>query len=152
MTAQWGRAPHRTVGEQVFVWLGSLASTLVMVVTLAGIAATAWPYQPLTHFKISVPTGAAVGDELGVFLDYCKTSDWWVPREIRWHLVNDVTVGLDGPKAALPAGCDPHRYVALYLSPHVAPGRYRLQVDVIYQPLPWREIPYSRQSEPFEVR
>ena len=124
---------------------GILGAAVLLTVSLF------WPYAPLARMEITVEGPVRAGSEIPVLLDYCKTSQRWVPREVRWTLVNVVLISIDGPKAALPVGCEPARPVAIPLSDHVAPGRYRLQADIIYSPWPWRDIIYTRRSQVFQI-
>lgn len=145
MTSMLRREPHRSFGEQATIWIASLVSVCVALAAVAFPLTLLWPYDPLPSLSLTADATVRAGADLDVQLTYCKTTDW-VPREVRWSLVNDVTVSLDGPKAALPVGCEDNRRVALPLSDHIAPGRYRVQIVVIYQPWPWREVRYIRET------
>ena len=142
---------RRTLWDRVLMASATTSVTAILGAAVLIWVSLWWPYVPLTRLELSVTSPARVGGELQVQMDYCKTDSRWVPREVRWTLVNDVIVSIDGPRAALPAGCDGARPMAIQLSDHIAPGRYRLQADVIYQPWPWREIVYTRRSPPFQI-
>jgi hypothetical protein len=71
-----------------------------------------------------------------------------VPSAIRWSLVNSITIVLPQTTASLPVGCHV-RYLRVPTSHHVASGIYQLQEEVIYEPWPWRDFVYVKQSPPF---
>lgn len=145
------REAHRTWTEQMAVWMASVSALTLGVVALIGVWGLVWPFDPVTHLTLTVDGPAHVGREAIVLLDYCKVSDL-VPHEVRWSLVNEIMISIDGPRTALPVGCESARPVTLALSPHIAPGRYRLQLVVMYEPVPWRTIAYVRTSPPFEIQ
>lgn len=142
---------RRSRWDQTAMALASISTVLISFVIIGATFTLWWPYTPLTRVEIAVEHDVRSGTELPVLIDYCKSSNKWVPSEIRWTLINDVMISIDGPKAALPEGCDPTREVKIQLSDHVPAGKYRLQMDAIYHAWPWREIVYSRRSQVFQV-
>ena len=144
-------AYRRTAFDRMLMGGTTVAVGLIVGAAVLMVISLWWPYDPLPRLELAVEASVQAGTELPVTLDYCKARSGFVPREVRWTLVNDVMIAIDGPQAALPVGCDPARRIDLPLSDHVAPGRYRLQVDVIYQPWPWREFVYTRRSAPFTI-
>jgi hypothetical protein len=140
---------RRSLFEVVAVWMASV-STAVISIGIVGLTLTFWwPYEPVTSLEIAVLGTAHPGGTLTVRVDYCKP-DEAAPTDVRWTLINDVTILLEDGTASLPAGCHVTSRIFV-LSAQVPPGRYRLQVEGLYQPWPWRRVEYLRRSAPFEV-
>lgn len=130
--------------------LGSLAMFIFTLWTYF-VVTVAWPFNPVTRVRIDVEnTPVTAGEPIIALVDYCKTRDW-TPREVRWSLVNDVTVILTPTPVSLPVGCHVKRLL-IPTSRHIAPGHYQLQEELIYQPWPWRQFVYVRRSPVFEMR
>jgi hypothetical protein len=140
---------HRSVIETVMVWMASVATTLIAVGIVLLSATIWWPYEYVTKLEIAVQGPAHPGRPMTVHVDYCKPAEA-APVSVRWTLINDVTIVLDDGTASLPAGCHLTDRIFL-LSPLVPPGRYRLQVEGVYEPWPWRRVPYLQRSPVFEV-
>ena len=134
--------------ESVMAHAGNLALVLMACALIGLLVTVAYPWDPITKLNLRVLGAPTVGEDLTVELDYCKTRAW-VPASVRWALVNDVAVSFPSATTfSMPVGCHVHRL--LVPAPrHVAPGIYMLQEEVLYQPWPWREFTYVRQSPPF---
>lgn len=119
-------------------------------VMLAVLAVTIWyPWNPITTVNVRVVGTPVVGQAMTVEVNYCKVRDW-VPAEVRFSLLNEVTVMLPNSPASLPVGCHVTN-VVVPLPRHIVPTKYRLQLETIYRPWPWVEIPYVRQSPVFTM-
>lgn len=130
----------------------SLTSVAVGLIALGmiGLLATAWfPAGPLTRLTIRVVNEPRVNGEIHIEVDYCKVRDT-APAEVRWALIDGVSVMLPPYVVTLPQGC--HVIVtSLPLARNIAPGVYQLQVTGIYHLWPWREEVYLRRSPPFRL-
>ena len=131
-------------------WLVPLTTACVLALTLFVGMTFVWTSPTLEHLYISTEKQVYAGIDLRVFVDYCKTRNI-VPHEGRWSLQNEVSILLPDGVFALPIGCST-KQIAVPLPPHVIPGRYRLQVELVYRPWPWVDETVVRQSLPFEVR
>jgi len=140
---------HRTTAETVTVWLASIATALIAMSIVLLSATIWWPYEYLTRLEIDVVNTPHAGGDLEVRIDYCKPEEA-TPRSVRWTLINDVTIVLDHSAASLPAGCHVTS-MRFPLAPQVPPGRYRLQLEGIYEPWPWRRVAYLQRSLPFVI-
>ena len=139
----------RPMRETVSVWLASVATTFVAVGILLLSATIWWPYAFVTRLEIAAVNTPRAGGDLVVRVDYCKPEEA-APRNVRWTLINDVTIVLDHATTSLPAGCRVTTMV-FGLSPQVPAGRYRIQVESLYEPWPWRRLSYLARSVPFEI-
>jgi hypothetical protein len=138
---------HRSVTDRALMSLVSVAVGLIFLVVV-GLMATAWyPAGPLTRLAIRVVNEPHVNGEIHIEVDYCKSRDT-APAEVRWSLLDGVSVMLPPYVVTLAEGCQV-RVVSLPLSRNVAPGVYQLQVTGIYHLWPWREEVYIRRSPPF---
>ena len=142
--------PTRPRGDHLAVVLSSLGLAFIGAAILLLIATAWYPPAPLTRLSISVVgTPRATGDLL-VLVDYCKRSDV-PPAEVRWALVDGVTVMLPPCTVTLPLGCH-QTTVSLPLSRVVPPGVYQLQVTGIYRMWPWRDVVYTRRTPSFRLQ
>jgi hypothetical protein len=127
----------------------SLAVSLLCLCIL-GLSATAWwPYEYVTRLELKVVGQPRPGGVLSVEVDYCKPNEA-APTVERWTLINEVTISLDAGTASLPAGCHVTRRV-FALPSRVPSGHYRVQVEGLYEPWPWRRVPYLQRSDVFEI-
>jgi hypothetical protein len=111
---------------------------------------TFWPWNPITRLNITVVGSPMAGRSLTVNIDYCKARAW-APAEVRWMLVNDVSIVLPVQTASMPPGCH-IKPLLLPLPRHILPGEYRLQEELIYEPWPWKQYVYVVQSPTFTVQ
>ena len=125
-------------------------STLALVWVAAFVALTLLWQTPTLTKMVLTPGEARAGGPLRVRMEYCKPRDR-VPVAVRWSLQNEVSIVLPDVFFALPRGCST-KTVEVPLSAHVIPGRYKLQVEVVYQPWPWLTETIVRESAPFEVK
>jgi len=140
---------HRSLTDRALMSLMSVAVGLIAL-GLIGLLATAWfPSGPLTRLAIRVVNEPHVNGDLHIEVDYCK-SRATAPAEVRWALIDGVSVMLPPYVVTLTEGCQV-RVVSLPLARNVAPGVYQLQVTGIYRLWPWREEVYSRRSPPFRL-
>jgi len=140
---------HRTRPEQVLIWLASVAVGMLCVGILLLSATIWWPYHYVSRLDITVRGTPHVGGVLVAKVDYCKPVEV-SPRWVRWTLINDVTIVIDDDAAGLPAGC--HVTDLVFALPGVLPaGSYRLQVEGVYEPWPWRRVPYLARSQAFVI-
>jgi hypothetical protein len=128
------------------LWL--LPTTGLWLLIFFVVLTTIWPGHTLSKFDLYAQE-ARLGEDLRVKLDYCKTRDR-IPTAVRWSLQNEVTVVLPDTRFALPKGCYV-RSVIIPMPRHIAPGKYRVQVEVEYRPWPWVTEVLVRQSAPIEV-
>ena len=140
-----GKDRHR--GMMVVASLTLISMWAAMIV----FAATAWyPWNPITTVNVRVTGQPQVGRPMYIVVDYCKARDW-APQEVRFSLVNEVTVVLPPSTLSLPTGCHTTS-IRVPLPKHIVPTAYRFQLETIYQPWPWRTIQYVRQSPVFQMR
>jgi len=142
--------PEADTSHRRMMWI-AFATLLSMWVVMFAAATTMWyPWNPLTKLELAVLGTPRVGKILEVELNYCKQRDW-ASHEIRWSLVNDVTIVLPRESAFnLPLGCN-SKNIILMLPQHIMPTDYKLQLEVIYEPWPWTELVYTRASQRFHV-
>ena len=131
-------------------WLVPLTTACVLGLTLFVAMTFVWTTPTLEHLIISTEKAVPPTADLLVSVDYCKTRNI-VPHKGRWSLQNEISILLPDAVFALPIGCST-KQIAVPLPPHVIPGRYRLQVELVYRPWPWVDETVVRQSLPFEVR
>jgi hypothetical protein len=115
----------------------------------AGVATLAWPYDPVPKLEIAVVGPTHAGGALRVHVDYCKATGY-TPIEVRWALIDGVTIILPPTMVTLPVGCRVTTFI-LPSSPHMTPGRYQLRVNGLYQTWPWRTVIEEAISPVFEV-
>lgn len=140
----------RTRGDHLAVVLSSSGLVFVGLAMLV-LVATAWyPPAPIARLSISVVGTPQATGNLLVLVDYCKRSDV-PPAEVRWALVDGVTVMLPPYVVTLPSGCH-QTTVSLPLSRVVPPGIYQLQVTGIYRVWPWREVVITRRTPSFRLQ
>ena len=108
-----------------------------------------YPFDPLSKVEIRVVNQPVMSGQILVEIDYCKERAW-VPHDNRWSLTNDITIILPVATASLPVGCHIKRLL-MPLPRHVVAGEYRLQLETIYEPWPWRAFVYVRQSPVFAI-
>lgn len=130
----------------------ALLTLLSVWIVIAAMAVTIWyPWAPITSLSVRVVGRPVIGASMTVAVDYCKARDW-VPAEVRFSLLNEVTVLLPLTAAAsLPTGCHITNII-VPLPRHIVPTKYRLQLETIYRPWPWKELAYVRQSQVFEMQ
>jgi len=136
-------------GDRVAVLLSSLGLLLIGAALVLIISTTWYPQPPLSRLAVRVVNAPTVNGDVYVEVDYCKRYAL-PPAEVRWALVDGVTVMLPPYTVSLPVGCHVLT-VALPLNRSVAPGVYQLQVTGIYRPWPWREIVHEERSAPFRL-
>ena len=140
---------HRSTADRVLMCLMSVAVG-VIAASMIGLLATAWfPSGPLTRLTIRVVNEPRVNGEVHIAVDYCKSRDT-APAEVRWSLLDGVSIMLPPYVVTLPQGCHVLT-VSLPLARNIAPGVYQLQVTGIYHLWPWREEVYIRRSPPFRL-
>ncbi len=144
------RAPHRSWPEQAGVWLSSVAVIIIIGAVVTALATAFAPITQIAKLNIRVIGSPVAGEGLVVELDYCKVYQW-TPADVRWSLVNEVTVVLHSTRMSMPVGCHVKR-LAVALPAHVAPGQYVLQEELFYRPWPWRELTYVAQSPSFTLQ
>jgi hypothetical protein len=136
-------------GYQRMVTLAT-ATLMSVWVVMAILAVTIWyPWNPVTKLRIRVVGEPVVGRSMTVEVDYCKAREW-VPDEVRFSLLNEVTISIPFSAISLPTGCHVTN-VVVPLPQHIVPTRYRVQLETIYRPWPWVEIPIIRQSRIFQM-
>lgn len=139
-----------TTMDRVSKAIANLALTALTVLASVFVVTIVYPWDPIAKVEIAVVGQPIAGKDLIVSIDYCK-SRAWTPTLVRWSLMNDVTVVLPTTTASLPTGCHVKR-LAVPIPLHVAPGEYRLQEELTYQPWPWKYYTYVRQSQTFTLK
>jgi hypothetical protein len=139
----------RTKGEMVAAHSMTAMLVVFAVAIITALAVTFWPFDVLTKFEITVIGPTHAGQELQVQVDYCKTRDI-MPAEVRWALSDGVMMFLAPTMSIVPQGCHV-RVIMVPTTPHMTPGRYRLEQTVLYHPLPWRTEIERAISPWFEV-
>jgi hypothetical protein len=140
---------HRSTLDHVLVSLMSVAVGVITLSMVALLATAWWPRGPLTQLEIRVVAPPRAQGDLLVEVTYCKAWDL-APAEVRWALIDGVTIMLPPYTVTLDPGCHT-RVVSLPLARAIAPGVYQLQVTGIYELWPWRHEVYIRTSPPFRL-
>ncbi len=140
---------HRSLFDHALVTMMSLAVGLITLSMVALLTTAWWPRGPLTQLEIRVTGTPRAQSDLLVEVSYCKV--WNLsPSEVRWALLDGVTIMLPPYTVTLDSGCHV-RVVSLPLSRVIAPGIYQLQVTGIYEVWPWRNEVYVRRSPAFRL-
>lgn len=136
--------------ERVGADIANAALALIGLCVAYLIVITFTARSPLSKLEIAVREPVVVGEWLLVDMDYCKTANE-IAHEIRWNLIDGVTILLTPTIGSLPVGC---RTTTIALEPvkQMVAGRYKLQVMLVYNPLPWRTIYHAADSQYFQVR
>lgn len=138
-----------TRGDRLALRLAGMGLALIGL-ALAAVIATAWyPLPPLSRLAIRVVNAPVVNGELHIQVDYCKRYNV-PPAEVRWALLDGVSIILPPYVMTLPEGCHVMT-VSMPLNRSVAPGVYQLQVTGIYRLWPWRDVVYVERSAPFRI-
>ena len=132
----------RVIANVTLSMLGLFA--LVFFVTMI------YPWDPITKLEIRVVGESRVDTGIVVSVDYCKVRNW-TPAEVRWALVNDITIVLPTTLMSMPVGCHV-KQLAIPMPIHAMPGTYQLQEELIYKPWPWKAYQYVRRSQPFALK
>lgn len=132
----------RVIANVTLSMLGLFA--LVFFITML------YPWEPITRLEIQVVGESRVNAGLVVAVDYCKARAW-PPDEVRWALVNDITVVLPTTLMSMPVGCHV-KQLGIPMPIHAIPGTYQLQEELIYRPWPWKTYTYVRRSQPFTLK
>ena len=119
-------------------------------VTAFAVLWTLRPLDPVPRLNLTVMGPTLPGGDLRVMVDYCK-AEGYTPESVRWSLVDGVTIMLDPLVVTLQPGC----HVTMLILPtarQMVAGVYKLRVDGIYRPYPWRSaIVVSATSNEFTV-
>jgi len=129
------------------------APLLALVVCVAAVAFlwTLRPLDPVPRLQLTVMGPTLPGGDLRVMVDYCKT-EGYTPESVRWSLIDGVTIMLDPLVVTLQPGCHATLLI-LPTAPQMVAGVYKLRVDGIYRPYPWRAaIVVSATSNEFTVK
>ena len=143
-----GRPWPRTPYERLHISIANLASSAILLTAIFGALTTFVPFERATTMKLDVLPGTTVGGVLRVSVNYCVGSSPLVRLSV--VLKNDITVVLTDELLQLPEGCRVTQ-VPFKLSREVPAGNYRLQIYGVVQPWPWRSVPYTFESRPFEI-
>jgi len=135
--------------ERIAADMANIAIIVIGVGGLSAVGTLVWPYHPVPRLEIAVVGPTHAGDALRVHVDYCKTAGY-NPYEVRWALLDGVTIMLPPTLVTLPPGCD-QLTILLPSSPHMVPGSYKLRVQGFYAVWPWRTVIEEATSKPFEV-
>lgn len=141
------RTPTRM--DHVSRSVANFTLSLLTVVMLGFIATAIYPWNPVTRLDISLIGAQSARSALDVRIDYCKAREW-TPVDVRWALVNDITIVLPTTLMSMPVGCHV-KQVSVPMPIHAIPGRYQLQQEVIYRPWPWKTITYLRRTPWFQL-
>lgn len=140
----------KTPRERAGSWLANLTLTAVFGLVLLAGWTFFYPFEPVTKLSITVVNNPVAGGFLTVRVDYCKQQAW-VPSDMQWNLLNDVSVGIPAVVFSFPVGCQV-RNLHLPLPAHIAPGTYRLHESLVYTPWPWKTFTYTAVSQPFYLK
>lgn len=133
-----------TRGERFRTAVANITLSLFLMLVIVFLCTLYYPWNPITKLEIAIVGEPHAGGILAVDVSYCKTRSW-TPREVRWALLNDISIILPLTSFTLPVGCSSRR-VLLPIPVHVAPGDYKLQTEVIYEPWPWRTFVYVAET------
>jgi hypothetical protein len=128
-------------------------ATLALLLWIAAITFlwTLRPLDPVPRLNLTVMGPTVAGGYVRVMIDYCKT-EGYTPESVRWSLVDGVTIMLDPLVVTLEPGCHTTLLI-LPTAPQMVEGTYKLRVDGIYRPYPWRSaIIVSATSNDFTVQ
>ena len=142
--------PQPTRTDRILAVVATLALVFISGSFVTGFYMMWWPFEPLTKFEMHIhqeTSDLRPGGHLTVTLDYCKSEDW-AANDKRRALVDEVLIVLPSQNVPLTRGCR-QKDVVFDLSPHVIPGRYQLQAQIVYTPWPWRSFVYDRRSPSF---
>lgn len=141
--------PVRTTGDRVSRAIAVIALTLLSAVVVAFIVTIIYPWNPITSVEIRVVGSPHVGAYLTVEVTYCKARSW-TPSDVRWSLINEVSIVLPDTPMSFPPGCHVKR-IAVAVPRHVMPGDYKLKEELHYEPWPWKSYVYERESPVFRL-
>lgn len=99
-------------------------------------------------FKITTPVVTR-----GEFVEYDIefTKHYEVKPKVTYYLIDGIVIPLSGDGVSRQVGkniVQGKKQIPLI----IPPGKYRMQIDLEYEFVPWRKLYYSWQSEIFEVK
>ncbi len=141
--------PEPTTGDRISRVIATITLALLSAIVLAFIVTIVYPWNPITSVEIRVVGTPRVGAYLTVELTYCKARAW-APSDVRWSLVNEVSIVLPATLMSFPPGCHVKR-LGVAIPRHVMPGNYRLKEELHYDPWPWKSYVYERESPVFRL-
>lgn len=136
----------------------SFSDWLLIIAPLLFIATVLWmefapirTLEPRTVPYQVVTKSVAPGEAVTYVVDACKYTS--APAQVYRQLVSDSgdIISLPSVTSNLPAGCAKNRSSTTAVPEGTAPGRYRLQLTLVYQVYGFRSVSLSVNTEYFTI-